>query len=132
MESPLTSSASLRGTLRTRYDTLRTQASLRTIRADLGLSRSSASSSSSADCTRSVVEISKLLNKALTRLDEQAETISALQSVVTSVHVAAYDQNVVTGAIHGLRAGGAVRQRRGGVRWLNTIADAPWWTLCDR
>ena len=116
------------------------EAPLTTLRADLGISESSASTivhASGARVWKHKVEA------ALAKLDKQEAQISALQRVVTASRAIVFAQNLRTMAIHAMRPGDSVHtacgwgvgprmQARGGVRWLHTIEGELWTRLCER
>jgi hypothetical protein len=115
-------------------------APLTSLRSDLGLPSSSASSgSTSPACHR---RLSTQLAEALRRLDVQEASTAALTTLATSSRIClAFVRNTATGAIHGLRPGDSTHtvcgwyvhgQRRGGLHWLSTVAGEPWANLCER
>ena len=119
------------------------QAPLKTLRKDLGLPEPGASSSSTSLDPSRITALQQQLVHAMARVDAQEVMVTSLRTLVQSAHVVVYVQNLATRAVHGLRAGdaqhticgwnvGATRQRRGGIRWLQSIGDTPWWLMCDR
>ena len=117
------------------------EAPLRSLHADLGLP-------SSAPVTAlhpgpPLRTIQAQVESALSQLGAHSEELHALRTVATSAPATVFVQNLATMCIHAQRPGDALhtacgwsvgpeRQRRGGIRWLSSIASEPWWILCDR
>ena len=114
---------------------------MRTLQSDLGLP------SSAPDTARTfganIRTIQAQLATALAKLDEQAAELQAIRTITTSAPAVVYVQNLSTMSIHVQRPGDALhtacgwsvgpeKQRRGVIRWINSIASEPWWILCDR
>ena len=107
---------------------------------------SSASSSSRAPPVRQAVHETELrtkLERALKLIEENTAQIDALAMLVSHPAPTVFVQNLATSSVHALRGNsgehtlcgwyvGGVRQPRGGIRWLTTIVDVPYWTLCER
>ena len=83
------------------------------------------------------------LDEALNRLEQQEAVIGALQTTVNSLQAIVYVENVASKVVHAMRPGdgahtscgwsvGPVRQKRGGIRWLDSVRGRSWRTMCDR
>jgi hypothetical protein len=116
------------------------QAPLTTLRADLGLVDTHTQGQSSR---APLAQYTRRLDGALARLDIQAQQIQALQVLAVETRTVVYVENLLTNSIHSLRHGdashtacgwniGQQRQRRGGIRWLDTIQGCCWKSLCER
>ena len=123
------------------------EAPLTTLRSDLGLTGNAHSGSTrgtnGGDGVPDGLKLKLKLEAALKKLQEHETALEALRTTVHSSRSITFVQNLRTMAIHGMRAGdsshtacgwgvGAAVQRRGGIRWLNTIEGEPWNILCER
>lgn len=118
------------------------EAPLRTLRADLGLPEPG-NPTSGLSGTATAKSVRDKLAKAMARLEEHESQLTAIRALVTTPNVRVYVENLLKGSVHGMREGdacytvcgwyvGPERAKRGGVRWLRSVADVPWWQLCER
>ena len=77
------------------------------------------------------------------RLERQEAVIGALQTTVNASQAIVYVENMASQVVHAMRPGdaahtscgwsvGPVRQKRGGIRWLDTVGGRGWHTMCDK